>query len=77
MSRKAKPAAAVAASLIYPLPRTWKLYGSQPQPVITRSKRHARRLARKYKRLGIRPSLYISDGAGDWVRADLKTGERS
>lgn len=44
----------------------WRVYGSQPMPVTVRSERAARRLARKYRRLGMRSHLYVSDNAGNW-----------
>jgi hypothetical protein len=43
----------------------WRVYGGQPSPVTLATRRQARRLQRKYARLGIQSSLYSGDGK-DW-----------
>lgn len=50
--------------------KPWRVYGSQPAPVVVATGRQARRLARRYARLGIRADLYVADGAGGWRSAD-------
>jgi hypothetical protein len=51
----------------------WRIYGSQPAPKTFRSKREARRLARKYRRLGITVSTYTSADGETWRPADRAT----
>ena len=46
--------------------KPWRVYGDQPMPVTCRTERAARRLARKYKRLGIRATLYTAGGETGW-----------
>ncbi len=43
----------------------WRVYGGQPLPRTFTSRRAARRLMRRYARLGIQASLYRAEG-GDW-----------
>ncbi len=43
----------------------WRVYGGQPLPRTFASKRAARRLMRRYTRLGIQASLYSGED-GDW-----------
>jgi hypothetical protein len=41
--------------------KLWQVYGGPPTPQAFTSKRAARRLMRRYRRLGIQASLYSGD----------------
>ena len=51
--------------------KPWRVYGDQPMPVTCRTERAARRLARKYKRLGIRATLYTAGGETGWELCEV------
>jgi hypothetical protein len=53
--------------------RLWRVYGDTPPARTYSSKREVRRLMRRYRKLGIRPTLYRSEGDG-WV-VDLSEDE--
>jgi hypothetical protein len=56
--------------------RQWRVYGSAPAAVTVNSRWAARRLARKYARLGISATLYEADESREWVRRDRMEGQR-
>jgi len=54
----------------------WRVYGSIPTPVTCRSRRAARRLARRWARLGIRATLFEEDEARGWVKRARAEAQR-
>ncbi|HMH90142.1 MAG TPA: hypothetical protein VK586_03555 [Streptosporangiaceae bacterium] len=48
--------------------RPWAVYGGPPPAVYVRGKRAARKLARRYARLGMHADLYEEDDDGQMVR---------
>lgn len=52
-------------------PSLWRVYGGQPGIRTFASKRAARKMMRRYARLGIQSSLY-SGGDGEWVLSERR-----
>ena len=51
--------------------KPWRVYGTTPPPVTVPSERAARRLARRYGRLGISATLYERECDQDWERRGI------
>ena len=56
--------------------RPWRVYASAPPPRYVRSRRAARRLARRYARLGMTSTLFEMDNYREWVRRDRMGAQR-